>query len=218
MKAFIIAYNRLTLLKNLAENLTHAGLEVVIIDNASTYPPLLEWYATNPYFIVRMDQNYGHQVLWNQCPELITDRYYIVTDHDLDISGLPSDWVEHLRKGLDLFQNVIKSGLSLRIDDLPENEYTKEVIAWEKKYWERELKNGFYLSEIDTTLAMYDKTRNFGKLPNDRFFSAVRSDAPYSAIHCPWSNTKETIENDPEEQYYLSHTGTYWAEKFRELI
>lgn len=216
MKAFIIAYNRLTMLKNLAENLTQAGLEVIIIDNASTYEPLLEWYKTNPYFIVRMDKNYGHQVLFNQCPELITDRYYIVTDHDLDISHLPSNWVDVLRKGLDLFPNVIKSGLSLRIDDLPENNYTKEVISWEIKYWERELRDGFYLSEIDTTLAMYDKTRDFGKLPNDRFFSAVRADKPYESLHLPWYNTLENM--DDEEKYYSEHTGTYWNEKFKALI
>ena len=218
MKALIIAFNRLTMLRNLADELNKAGLEVVIIDNNSTYPPLLEWYSETKYEVVRLNYNGGHQILWNDLSYLITEKYYIVTDHDLDISGLPADWVDVLRSGLDLFPNVIKSGLSLKIDDLPENEYTKEVIKWESKYWQRELKNGFYLSEIDTTLAMYDKTRNFGKLPNDRFFSAVRSDNPYTAVHVPWYLTKESLADDEEEQYYQNSVTTYWSGKFKELI
>ena len=210
-------YNRLTLPKAMCLELEKVGVTPILIDNNSTYKPLLEFYENDcPYKVHRLDKNWGHQCYWIAgINELYDDEYFLLTDHDLDISSLPSDWADVLKKGLDLFPNVIKSGLSLKIDDLPENEYTKEVISWESKYWERELNNGFYMSEIDTTLAMYDKDREFGKLPSDRFFSAVRSDKPYSANHLPWYNTTELSE---EEKYYLEHTGTYWAEKFKELI
>lgn len=216
MKAFIISYNRLTPLKKMCDFLYTNGCEPIIIDNASTYPPLLEWLSNCPYEVHLRTTNGGHQVLWNELPHLITERYYIVTDHDLDISAIPTDFVKHLMNGLRLFPQVMKAGLSLSLDGLPENEYTKEVINWERKFWETELRNGFYLSDIDTTFALYDSQRNFGKLPNDKFFKAVRSDKPYTAIHLPWYNTLENMSE--EETYYLANTGTYWAGKFKELI
>ncbi len=215
MKAFIICYNRLTYTKNLASDLTKAGFEVILIDNNSNYEPLLNWYLNCPYKVVMMTKNYGHQVLWLELSHLITDKYYLVTDHDLDISGLQPDWVDVLMEGLKLFPNVIKSGLSLRIDDLPVNGYSKEVISWEKKFWTDKV-NGYYRSDIDTTLAIYDRDRKFGVLPNNRFFSAVRSVEPYTCLHLPWYNTADNLTD--EEKYYLEHTGTYWAEKFKELI
>lgn len=213
MKVFIISYNRLTPLKAMCEFLSQVDCTPIIIDNGSTYPPLLEWLTTCPYLVIAGD-NGGHQTLWNNHKYLITDRYYCVTDPDLDLSDIPLDFVEHLKQGLQLFPNVIKAGFGLRIDDLPENPYTAEVINWEKKFWETELKNGFYLSDIDTTFAMYDNTRQFGKLPNNRFFSAVRSET-YVCKHLPWYLTKEMTD---EEQFYQSHTSTYWSGKMKELL
>jgi len=215
MKAFIISYNRLTPLKAMCEFLAQTGCEPIIIDNASTYPPLLDWLLDCPYEVHMRETNGGHQVLWNEMSHLITDRHYIVSDHDLDLSEIPHDYIEHLKQGLEMFPKVIKAGFSLKLLDLPLNAYTREVISWERKFWETELKNGFYLSDIDTTFAMYDKTRNFGKLPNNRFFSAVRS-KDYVARHIPWYLTKETMTE--EESYYLANTHTYWAGKFIELI
>lgn len=215
MKAFIISYNRLSPLKAMCEFLEKTGCTPIIIDNGSTYPPLLDWLFDCHYEVHVMYKNCGHQVLWNEMPRLITDRYYIVTDHDLDLSMIPHDYIDHLKQGLELFPHVIKAGFGLRIDDLPENDYTKDVISWEKKFWQTRLQNGFYHSDIDTTFAMYDKTRDFGELPNNRFFSAVRS-ADYVCRHLPWYNTKDNLTD--EEKYYLEHTGTYWAGKFKELI
>lgn len=218
MKVFIICYNRLTPLKAMCEYLTNTGAEVWIVDNNSTYEPLIDWLKICPYKVIYMLENYGHQVLWNEAYKFITDRYYCVTDHDLDLSQIPHDWIEVLKQGLIENKDVIKSGFSLQIDDLPENNYTKEVIAWETKFWQTERRGKFFLSDIDTTLAMYDRDRDFGKLPNDRFFSAVRADKPYTALHLPWYLTKESIENNPEEKYYFENTHTYWAGKMKELL
>jgi hypothetical protein len=215
MKAFIISFNRLTPLKAMCEFLTQTGVEPVIIDNASTYPPLLEWLADCPYEVHLRPTNGGHLVLWRELPHLITERYYIVTDPDLDLSSIPHDYVEHLMKGLRMFPHVSKAGLSLDIFDLPLNAYTREVIDWERKFWDNK-KGEWYLSDIDTTLAMYDNERKLSFPPDsNQFFSAVRS-AKCICKHLPWYNIPETMTE--EEKYYLEHTGTYWAEKYKELI
>lgn len=217
MKAYIISYNRLTPLKAMCEFLTQTGVEPVIIDNASTYSPLLEWLAGCPYEVHLRPTNGGHLVLWKELPHLITDRYYIVTDPDLDLSAVPHDYLKVLQEGLRMFPHVSKAGFSLDIFDLPLNAYTREVISWERKFWETEKKNGFYLSDIDTTFALYDSQRKL-KFPPDSndFFKAVRADKPYCAKHLPWYITPETMTE--EDKYYSEHTGTYWNEKYKELI
>lgn len=220
MNCFVIMFNRLTWPKELCQHLIGAGLTPILIDNNSTYGPLLDWYEGEcPYKVHRIDVNCGHQVLWKSgLINKYRDRYYIVTDHDLDISRVPRDFVLQLYEGLNFYPNVIKAGLSLEIKGLPDNPFAREVVGWETKFWETKKENGFYLSDVDTTLAMYDRERDFGELPNNKFFSAVRADRPYTAKHLPWYNTPEFLAENEEERYYQEHTSTYWAEKYKELI
>ncbi len=226
MKVFVIGYNRLTYLREICEFLADHNLHVTILDNNSTYPPLLEWYANKcPYELVRFAENNNHFVLWNTgYINTFDDRHYAVTDPDLDLSKIPEDFMDVLMQGLWNNFDVIKSGLSLEINNLPDNPYAKEVYSWEKKFWETEQDNlGFYKSTIDTTFSIYDRERNFGTLPggeisNNRFFSAVRSPRPYTALHRPWYLTKEEVEKNPEEKYFMEHSGGYWATKFKELL
>lgn len=52
-------YNRLTMLKKLIDSLTSRGYtNIVILDNQSTYPPLLEWYAKCQFEVIRLPKNY----------------------------------------------------------------------------------------------------------------------------------------------------------------
>lgn len=215
-------FNRLSLPKKMAEFLTNTGCNVILIDNGSTYPPLLEWYKSCPYKIHFMEKNYGHLVFWKSgLFEQYSERYYVVTDHDLDLTGLPTNYIDILMAGLENNPDVIKSGLSLRIDDLPDNPFAKEAYDWELKFWQTKQDNlGFYKSSVDTTFALYDTERKFSKLPpeSDRFFDAVRSPEPYVIRHCLWYETLESIENNPEEKYYFENTHTYWAGKMKELL
>ena len=204
IKVFVIMFNRLTWAKNLCEFLSANGCEVILMDNGSTYPPLLEWYARCPYKIHHFTNNYYNRGLWQSgILDTYKDKNYILTDPDLDLSSVPTDFIQCLFVGLENNPNVMKSGLSLKIDDLPENEYTKKVITWEKKWWETpQDKYGFYASDIDTTLALYDSER-VSRMYHDGFFLAVRSPKPYEARHLGWYITKENITN--EEKYYVEN-------------
>lgn len=218
MKCFVIAYNRLTWLKNICEYLADTGMEVIIIDNNSSYKPLLSWYDRCPYTLWRAAENIGHLVYWKSIGgRTLEDRYYCVTDHDLDLSEIPKDYISVLMEGLEKNPDVTKCGFSLRLGDLPGNDFTKKVIEWEKKFWKTK-GNGFYQADIDTTFALYDKERDFGRLPpeGNKFFHAVRSPEPYTARHLPWYLTPEDILNNDEERYYLEHSNTYWGGKFKQ--
>ena len=219
INCFIVMYNRLTYPKNMAEFLSDNNVNVILIDNNSTYQPLIDWYDNEcKYKVYRLKENLGHKCLYKSgIIDEYKDQYYMLTDHDLDISNVPVDFVDVLIKG---FSNpgIIKSGLSLEVNDLPQNDYAKKALDWEMKYWNRPIdSNGFYESEIDTTLALYDRTREYSGFPeSDKFFQAVRSPRPYTARHLPWYNTPDNI-ND-EEMYYINSTETYWLGHFKDIF
>jgi len=206
LKAFIIVFNRLTWPKKLAEHLSALGCEVILIDNHSTYMPLIEWYMYCPFKVHRMEKNYLSNVLWTaNIIDEYPDQYYIVTDCDLDISQVPSDFIGVLMNELN-DRDVYKAGLSLEIDDLPDNEMTRAVIAHEERFWRTPTtKNGFHLSDVATTLALYDRTKFTGM-----FLNAIRAPRPYTARHLPWYLTKETLTD--EEKYFVETTQwTGWS-------
>jgi len=185
----------------MAEFLSDTGCEVILVDNASTYPPLLEWYESCPYRVYRLRQNRGHMVVWDAgIINEHTDQYYAVTDPDLDLSGVPRDYLQVLMEGLAGNPDVVKAGLSLRIDDLPVNEFTAQVLDKERTYWQapRDAK-GFYQAEVDTTFAVYDRDRE--RLLNQKFYWSLRAPEPYVARHLPWYLTRENLT--VEELYYL---------------
>ena len=58
-------YNRLEMLTKLIHSLESKGYHnLYIIDNQSTYPPLLEYYTRLPYPVYMLNKNVGHLSLW----------------------------------------------------------------------------------------------------------------------------------------------------------
>ena len=203
MKVLIIVYNRLTLPRAIADWVAERGCEPIFIDNGSDYPPLLKYYGDTKYQVFRMGQNYGHTVVWepmlNVIEKLGITGRYIVTDPDLDLTGVPNDFLEVMNRGLDLFPEYDKCGLSLEINDLP---YTKEgwkvKNTFEAKYWREPLNEHYFKADTDTTFAMYrEGVKHYSH-------SAIRTNRPYTARHIPWYYTNFAALSE-EEKYYF-HT------------
>lgn len=177
------------------------NLTPVIVDNNSDYPPLLEYYNTCPYDVLRMTDNYGHTVIWNKelniLGKLGIKGRYIVSDSDLDLQGIPSDFLSVLNKGLDQYSRVAKCGFSLEIKDLPnskEGNFIKNRC--EIVFWKHKIRGGYYLSPIDTTFALYrEDTTSYTH-------RAIRTDRPYTARHMPWYYTDITALPEDEQYYY----------------
>jgi len=201
MKAYINNFNLLEWPKKLAYDLNKAGLEVTIIDNNSTYLPLLDWYDCCPYKIKRLPMNAGHKSIWDQWVCRNSQERYFYTDPDLDISELPSDWVGKLNDCLDKHENQIKVGLAIKIDDLPSNGI---LSNWARRvqdyYWQFPLGNDLYDAPVDTTLALYNP-----KFNNHHDVSpAIRLGGKYAVRHLPWYlKEKETW---PDDFKYYCHT------------
>jgi GT2 family glycosyltransferase len=171
---------------------------ILIVDNGSTYPPLLDWYAGVAHPVVRL-ANLGHTAPWT--PEVkarVKTRYYVVTDPDLDLAETPRDCLGHLRACIERYPEAGKIGLGLRIDDVPpQSPYYAHVNQLEKSYWNLPLlEGGVRPAPVDTTFAIYDK-----RLLDRYWVCGGRTDHPYTARHLPWS----VVERDAEFQYYLDH-------------
>lgn len=196
---YIINHNLLEWPKKLVHDILKLDKldDVFFVDNASTYPPLLEWYKTEcPSKVVHLPHNCGHRAPWNQgvIRETCKSPYFVVTDPDLDIEAVPTDVFNKLKWGLDHF-GTYKAGLSLEIYDIPEDYPVAQTAKdWEAGYWAKErLVDGFYMSPVDTTFSLYRAASNY-----DWGYSidGVRADRPYTARHMPFYLTKENAQPD----------------------
>ena len=207
MKTLIINYNRLTLPSKMADWLFPRGCTPIFIDNNSNYPPLLKYYSTCPYRVVRMKENFGHKVVWTQnlLETLNIKDDYIVTDPDLDLSGVPNDFLQVLSEGLKKYVNFAKCGFSLEINDITVlGTYNggKTIKQWEGVFWEKPLDSMFFDAPIDTTFALYRKG------VKEHTTSGIRTNRPYTARHVPWYYNDMNKLPDDEKYYFKTATGS----------
>ncbi len=192
-------FNRLNYLQQQISWLEKAGMKnIFIIDNNSTYPPLLEFYKNNRYTIFRIDKNVGHLALWKtHIYKWFENAYYIYTDPDIiPIKECPSDAVNYFREVLERYPKIGKVGFALKIDDLPDFYPLKQkVIEWEKKFWEKEIEQDLYNSIIDTTFALYRANTK-----GDHTLPALRTGGRYVARHLSWYINYNNLSE--EDKFY----------------
>lgn len=201
---FINSRDRLSCLKQLIEWLLKAGYKnLILLDNDSSYPPLLEYYrvieADSRIRVVRLGKNLGHKALWD-CgilEELDIKTPYAYTDSDvLPIEECPDNFVQELLRILRKYPGVKKAGPGLYLDDLPESK--REIVTWEKQFYTAPIANDLYYGPIDTTFAVY---RNVRKYVIKR---AIRTRGNIQVRHLPWYyNGYGDMPED--ERYYGRH-------------
>ena len=210
---FINSYNRYGCLKKQITRFEEMELlNLIIIDNASTYPPLLEYLneLSKKYTVVYLSTNLGSYALWRSgmFNSEINLSYYIYTDPDIvPIPECPSDVVKYLIEILEKYSRVCKVGIGLRIDNLPDTKVGNEAREFEEKYWNSPLGNNLYKAPIDTTFCVYR--------PNGRIGHQVgiRTGYPYVAEHSTWY---EDLDNLSEElKYYKKTLNRRWTQWFR---
>ncbi len=197
-------YNRLDYLKVQLEWLEKAGMKnIYIIDNASTYPPLLDFYKKIPYTIFRLTDNVGHKALWITHVQMwFTNQFYVLTDPDIiPVEECPNDVVKYFKYMMDKYPDIKKVGFGLKIDDLPDHYDRKnEVIEWESKFWENEVEKDIYKAKIDTTFALY-RPNTF----NQQWSKTFRTGGKYIARHLPWY---EDSRKPSEEELFFKKITT----------
>ena len=210
-------FNQLDYLQLLLSSLEKRGYEnIVILDNDSTYPPLLEFYKRTSHRVIYLGHNYGYLALWKSgAYKEFNKSYFVYTDPDLYIDDeCPEDFMDHFLKIMKRHPLSSKVGFSLRIDNLPDYFELKErVVEWESQYWIKEVEKGVYSAPIDTTFALY---RPYTKNGSTLLEHHLRVGKPYSMQHLPWYVDKNNLTDNMK--YYISHTQqqTHWTEQLKE--
>lgn len=205
---FINCRDRVSCLSALVDWLEKAGYEnIYLLDNDSSYPPLLEYYEQTPHTVIRLKENLGHTALWKRD---ILDRYckprdyYVYSDPDVvPVEECPPDALELFAELLERYHTFVKVGFGLRIDDLPDHyEFKEEVVLWERQFWQG-------LTQASLSLRL---TRRFALYRGNTTYAidcALRTGYPYLAP--PWYLDSGNLSE--EERYYRRHTPegvTHW--------
>jgi hypothetical protein len=217
----ILNRDRLYPLKDQVDVLKRKGYHnITIIDNQSTYQPLLDWYKESELDVFYNDitENSCHAfrdlVLMGH-PKFveITSNWYVFNDSDIiPLDDVPDNFIN------DLVEYAIrhkrsKVGMSIKIDDLdmsyPLNAW---VHSYESTYWTNAIVDGgveLYPHPIDTTFAVH-APHTIPTWSND----TLRVGVPYIVKHAPFYYDPENLPED--EKYYLeriNRSSSNWSSK-----
>lgn len=229
IRIFLISFNRLTPLRAMVNRLTEMGAgKIVVVDNASTYPPLIDYLAEieSSIEVLRMRKNLGHGIMRRLFDDkAMRARFgmhihpYVYSDCDIvPTEDCPRDFIRVLLAAMTRW-GASKAGLGLKIDDLPACfEARDRLIGWESQFWQRPIEDEglgitLYLAPIDTTLAVRRANSHPGWSSN-----AIRTGPPYLARHLPWYS--DTAHPTEEELFYMKtaiESETHFPGRYREV-
>ena len=200
---FINARDRLGCLRQLVDWLRQAGYEkIYILDNASTYQPLLEYYSKlekQGIWVLKLRQNLGHTALWRSgiLEKLDIRTPYVYTDPDvLPLEECPENFVADLLELLRKYPWLEKAGLGLYYEDITYFDAAAKQV-WEKQFYQIQVEKEVYFAPLDTTMALYRDARHYC------IEEAVRTGGRLMCRHLPWYYDYERLPED--ERYYLEH-------------
>lgn len=193
---------------------------IIVIDNQSTYKPLLEWYKTSgiDVFYNNLTENSCHafrDLVSMNHPKFveIVSNWYIFNDSDIIPSeGVPDDFIEHLIEYAKKY-NKSKVGMSIEINDIDRNYPLNEwVYSYESTYWTNAIIDGdveLYPHPLDTTFSVHSP----GTIPTWSD-DTLRVGYPYVVKHAPFYYNPDALPED--EKYYLEHMNkqsSNWSSK-----
>lgn len=198
---FINSRDRLDSLRALVDWLVAAGhTRIIILDNASTYPPLLDYYrsldSSDVTNVVYLHHNIGHTAIWDSgvLERLDIRTPYVYTDSDVvPDENCPRDLVRHLLLGLKRYPWLDKCGVALRVDDIV---LTDSATKWQCQFSRLLLDDDFFFAPTDTTFALYNNYRHYTLNMSART-------RRLQARHIPWYYAPDNIPAD--EAYYRDH-------------
>ena len=203
---FINARDRVGIMKQQIDWLLNAGYtNIIILDNNSTYPPLLEYYKSlasdKRLKIIIFNLNLGFKSIWKSgiLEAMNITTPYVYTDPDVvPIDSCPKNFVQRLLKILKKSPSLIKKvGLGLVYDDITFYDKARHQENESHYYDYTDVAKDLYYIQVDTTFALYINCRHY----NLRF--SMRTLGDLMVRHLPWYFDYDNLPED--EQYYLDH-------------
>lgn len=193
---------------------------ITIIDNYSTYTPLLEWYKKSGVDVFYNDVTPNSNQAFKDLVQIghpkfvqIVKDWYVFNDSDIiPLNSVPDNFIEHLINYAKKY-NKTKVGMSIKIDDIDLNyPLNAWVHGYESTYWTNGIKDGdveLYPHPIDTTFAVH--APNVLPTWSD---DTLRVGIPYIVKHAPFYYDPNNLPDD--EKYYISRMdkkSSNWSSK-----
>ena len=199
---FINSRDRLTFLRQQVDWLLAAGYHnIYILDNASTYPPLLEYYKSieETVNVIYLKKNLGYKALWRSgvLNVLNIQTPYVYTDPDIvPVEECPQDVLKKMLMLLHQYPYIKKVGFGLKTDDIT---YVgrEDALAREREYMRTKVGKDLFFGSIDTTFALYRNYRHYNA------YTSLRLMGNCMAKHLPWYLDYKNLSE--EEAYYAQH-------------
>lgn len=194
-------------------------VRLVIHDNGSTYPPLLDFYdflENHSPDVASFEIIYGDNLGTHHVRTLHSDPLldYFITDADYDLSPLPNNTIEQFSHilnspwALEQESPIQKVGSALSLFDIPINAIQRhEIVSWESVFWKTpvglldwmspDLASCMFHADIDNTPGLLRKDSPFCYSP------CIRVAGPYTARHVPWYITD--LKGQDSYKYYLQN-------------
>ena len=199
---FINSRDRVEPLQRLVNWLQCAGYKNIhILDNKSTYPPLLSYYeeiVKQGVNVWPLNVNFGHKALWesNMLNILQIDTPYVYTDSDVvPDEDCPHDILAVMADILARRLYLKKVGLSLHIDDI--TYYNSNFIRKVEGAMRHIPIHEGYFQSTDTTFALYRNWHHYS------LRESVRTSDSIMGRHMPWYYDFDNLPAD--ELYYMEH-------------
>ena len=208
----IIAYNNFTFVQNFINQISHLPNPIIIVDNNSTYQPLLQYYenlkkSNKKVEIKHLTMNYGHSVYYTR--KELFPQVYILSDPDLELNKKMPVNVSEILYDLSEKYKKFKVGLCLDISDshlfLSTNNYNgapnMSIEKWEKRFWETKLDDPnyeLYDAAIDTTFTLVN-----WKYFKKNQYEAIRIGNQFTAKHLPWYDQYMNTHIPKEELEFM---------------
>jgi len=224
----VISYNNGVYVRNMCEQLNNLSIKPIVIDNNSsdkkTITILKNLGETGKAFIAYSNYNFGHGVGFIEPIYKLLPDVFAYTDPDLQLNKeLPANFLDTLAMLADRY-STFKAGFALTLDINKKLKETKfhsthykpiffeknlSIREFESKYWKLKLNNDefeIYAAPIDTTFAVYRKENYTGD-----FHHAIRIASNFSAIHLPWFNDIDILDDNDRTSYLKSNKSTNWV-------
>lgn len=205
----IPTFNNYTYLKNMVNFFSARGFDVIVLDNGSTYEPMVKYLEelSQIYYVLVQPGNpgprdfYFNKAIYNWLPQ-----YFFATDPDLEFDRkMDRESMLHLVE-LSEIHGAFKIGSALRIDMIFPNVLDDVMNYNGSRITIRGIEQGYYnspiastqtgdtiyIAAIDTTFALHNK-----KFHTEFMAANLRVDGRYAAIHYGWMRTPPM----PAEEY-----------------
>jgi hypothetical protein len=223
------AFNQLTYVRDTVGWAAAQGFRrILVLDQASDYPPLLDYYASAGFRavagLIPLGQNLGPRAFFSRGLYRDFPERLVYTDPDLALPDPPAPDLLTRLVALAERHRAAKVGLAIEI---PERDALKsvyrepaepssDVIATESRHWGRTVEPGVHAAALDTTFHLFSRRHfhlgrlmRFAPVRRRIFLRGLRVAGPgFTVRHRPWY--AEDGLGEAEREHYRA-SALWWS-------